>query len=576
MITCPLNTFMNTLYEKNDKFVASYRLLFFFIIFSALPSFAQLAPGVEWQKVWTGGVGNSIIQTRDGGYMIAGCTNDKNAVGFHPSLDTSNLLPDMLIAKVDVSGAVEWQKCLGGSGKDIAQSIIQTFDGGYAIAGYTSSNDGDVTGNKSGVGGDAGWVVKLDFSGNIQWTKCFGETDLSSNPPVSYTYGFSIIQNTKGEYVVTGHEVYFANEGCYHGTADAFILKLDSSGKEVWQKCYGGNSSDESYSIIQTVDGGYCFAGRTNSHDGIISGYHVDSTSLSFPPEDAWVVKVNSSGNFVWGKCFGGIKNDAAGSVVQTADSGFVIAGTTSSNSADVSGNHGQSDAWVVKLNSSGNIDWQKCLGGKFADGAWSITKTSDGGFAVIGTTSSNDGDVSGYHPYPDSTKGKTRDIWVVKLDSKGTMQWQKCLGGSGNESGWSIIETTDGGYAIAGSTASIDGDLVGNQGKKGIWLVKLKAPTNTVESSFSASNSLLYQPFKIFPNPSSEEVHLQMRGEQQIKMVVFYDIMGRELRLPYELQGKDAIVSVREVPPCVYICAVTFTYNNYTGTLRLPLVVQH
>jgi len=162
-------------------------------------------------------------------------------------------------------------------------------------------------------------------------------------------------------------------------------------------------------------------AGETWSNDGDVSGNHGGS--------DYWVVKLNSSGDIEWQKCLGGtnsdggIFNDYIYSIQQTSDGGFIMACETMSNDGDVSGNHGSYDAWVVKLNSLGDIEWQKCLGGTNRDIANSIQQTSDGGFIVAGYTYSNDGDVSGNHGYCDA--------WVVKLNSSGDIEWQKCLGGT-------------------------------------------------------------------------------------------------------------------------------------------------
>ncbi|MDN5355316.1 MAG: hypothetical protein PWQ43_258 [Rikenellaceae bacterium] len=142
------------------------------------------------------------------------------------------------------------------------------------------------------------------------------------------------------------------------------------------------------------------------------------------------------------------------------------MAGGTWSNDGDMSGNHGGYDALVVKLNSSGNIEWQKCLGGTDNDFANSIQQSSDGGFIVAGETKSNDGDVSGNHG--------VYDYWVVKLNSSGDIEWQKCLGGTDYDYAYSIHQTSDGGFIVAGNTASNDGDVSGNHGASDAWVVKL------------------------------------------------------------------------------------------------------
>jgi hypothetical protein len=345
--------------------------------------------------------------------------------------------------------AIEWQKCLGGTADDFANSIQQTSDGGFIVAGETRSNDGDVSGNH---GKSDAWVVKLNSLGDILWKKCLGGT--------GNDYARSIQQISDGGFILTGYTN--SNNGDVSGNNgyyDAWVVKLNSSGDILWQKCLGGTYDDYARSIQQTSDTGFILAGYTFSNDGDVSGNHGFS--------DAWVVKLNSSGDIIWQKCFGGTNEDYAYSIQQTSDSGFIVAGYTFSNDGDVSGYHGYFDYWVVKLNSSGDIEWQKCLGGTYYDYAYSIQQTSNGGFIVAGSTNSNNGDVSGYHGY--------FDYWVVKLNSSGDIEWQKCLGGTNNDYANSIQQTSDGGFIVAGYTESNDGDVSGyHGGDYDAWVVKL------------------------------------------------------------------------------------------------------
>ena len=287
----------------------------------------------------------------------------------------------------------------------------------------------------------------------IEWQKCLGGT--------SWDYAKSIQQTSGGGFIVAGET--WSNDGDVsgnHGIVDSWIVKLNSSGDIIWQKCFGGTDDDVAFSIQQTSDGGFIVAGGTFSNDGDVSGNH--------GIVDSWIVKLNSSGDIIWQKCFGGTDDDVAFSIQQTSDGGFIVAGGTFSNDGDVSGNHGIVDSWIVKLNSSGDIIWQKCFGGTDDDVAFSIQQTSDGGFIVAGYTSSNDGDVSGNHGSWDS--------WVVKLNSSGDIEWQKCLGGTDNDEAKSIQQTSDGGYIVAGETWSNDGDVSGNHGNSDYWVVKLNS----------------------------------------------------------------------------------------------------
>lgn len=174
----------------------------------------------------------------------------------------------------------------------------------------------------------------------------------------------------------------------------------------MWTKSLGGSSLDVATSIQQTIDGGYIVAGYTYSNDGDVKGNH--------GTYDCWIVKLKENGDTIWTKTLGGSNYDEAYSIQQTSDDGYIVAGSTASNNGNVQGNHGNNDYWIVKLNSKGNIKWQKCLGGSDFDDAFSIRQTNDGGYIVAGAASSINGDVHGNHSFGNP------DVWIVKLNSMG------------------------------------------------------------------------------------------------------------------------------------------------------------
>jgi hypothetical protein len=373
--------------------------------------------------------------------------------------------------KLDSVGNILWLKCLGGSLYDEANSVQQTADGGYIVAGDTNSTDGDVSGNH---GARDAWVVKLDNIGNIQWQKCLGG---SMND-----FAFSVQQTADGGYIVAGDtNSTDGNVSGNHGNYDSWVVKLDNIGNIQWQRCLGGSRNEEANSIQQTADGGYIVAGDTNSTDGDVSGNHGNY--------DFWVVKLDSIGNIRWQKCLGGSSYEYGLSTQQITDGGYIVAGITNSNDGDVSGNHGGEDYWVVKLDGSGNIRWKKCLGGSRNDEAISIQQTTDGGYIVAGPSDSNDGDVSGNHGNADS--------WVVKLDRFGNIQWQKCLGGSAYDDSWTIRQTADERYIAAGLTFSNDGDVSGNHGSGDAWAVKLDAPPSTPNKPSGPRSGFIRRPYR-------------------------------------------------------------------------------
>lgn len=453
-------------------------LLFGFLSFVGIIIFGQL-PAIEWQKS-LGGSGYeqcyAVKQASDGGYIVSGSSpsNDGDVTGNHGSYDA-------WIVKLNASGAIDWQKSLGGSDDDGygGTYVDQTNDGGYIIAGYTYSNNGDVSENH---GVSDYWVVKLNGSGEMEWEKSFGGSGVE--------FALTVQQTSDGGYIVGGWSNSEDGDiGESHGGIDAWVLKLDGSGEIQWEKSLGGSDQDTVYSIFQTNDGGYILAGYSDSNDGDVSGHHGPTGDLI---PDYWIVKLDSSGSLEWQKSLGGNGYDQAQSVRQTSDNGYIVAGYSDSNDGDVSGNHGVYDVWVVKLNNSGSIEWQKSLGGSDYDITSSVMETADGGYLIAASSGSDDGDVTGHHG--------NGDFWIVKLDSAGNLNWQECFGGSGGESAFSAQQTTDNGFIISGFTASDDGDVTGHHGGGDYWVVKLGPDLMGVKDL--SDNSI-----NIFPNPVIDDL---------------------------------------------------------------------
>jgi len=426
---------------------------------------------IEWQKA-IGGAGadlaNWVQLTTDGGYILAGSTESQNGdiTGYHIGgygcyvgcgttyQQICGYYPDVLVAKLSSTGAIQWQKSLGGTSADNALCIQPTADGGYITSGYTFSKDGDVTGYHTGNDEADAWVVKLNSSGDIQWQKALGGTGCD--------YFNRVLPTQDGGYILAGHSD--SNDGDVVATKkkDIWIVKLSSGGDIVWQKTIGGSNDEFAYALQLTADGGYIVAGNTNSNDGDVSGFHGGSET------DAWVVKLSSSGTIEWQKALGGSLYDCAKSIRPTSDGGYIVAGETKSYDGNINGaNHGGQDAWLIKLSSNGGLEWQQALGGSDDETSQSLQITADGGYILAGYTASSNGDVSGNHGH--------QDIWIVKLSNSGAMQWQKSLGGTNNENAQCIQPSVDGGYIVSGRTFSNDGQVSGNHGDSDAWIIKLK-----------------------------------------------------------------------------------------------------
>ena len=304
-----------------------------------------------------------------------------------------------------------WAKTYGGTGQDYAYSIQQTSDGGYIVAGMGDTFDFDK---------DL-WVLKLNSDGTVAWQKAYRGDDISA----------SFIQQTSdGGYIVLGVIFNDATRKKYF-----LVLKLNSDGTVAWQqKAYGETGYEYANSIQQTSDGGYIMAGIGIDFDRIDS--------------DFLVLKLNSDGRIAWQKTYGGTKSDSASSIQQTSDEGYIVVGNTYSFGT------GSGDFWILKLNSYGTVAWQKTYGGTSYDYASSIQQTSDEGYIVVGNTYSF-GTGSG-------------DFWILKLNSDGTVAWQKTYGGTSYDFANSIHQTSDGGYIVAGYTYSF------GAGFCDFWVLKL------------------------------------------------------------------------------------------------------
>jgi hypothetical protein len=380
--------------------------LTFSILLVQIGALSPEPPVLEWDRTYgeTGRDGAiSVIQTSDGGYALVGYTNSFGADGL-----------DSYLVKTDANGNMQWNKTYGGSNEDWAFSVVQTDDRGYAIAGTTTS---------FGAVGRDFWLVKTDANGNMQWNKTYGGT--------SDDQAYSVVQTSDGGYALGG-----STGPSEPGNDDLWLVKTDADGNMQWNKTYGGTGDDRGGSMVQTSDGGYALTGYT--------------TSFGAGDSDFWLVKTDASGIMQWNKAYAGTGYDGASSVVQTNDGGYAIAGDTIPFGAGWEGE----DFWLVKTDASGIMQWDKTYGGTKRDICYSVVQTDDGGYAIAGGT------------YSFGTGGE--DAWLVKTDASGNVQWDQTYGGTEDDYAYSVIQTSDGGYALAGGTHSF------GAGDYDSWLIKL------------------------------------------------------------------------------------------------------
>jgi hypothetical protein len=333
--------------------------------------------------------GSSVQQTSDGGYIVAGV------------YDYSGFNQQVYLIKTNASGDTLWTRTYGGMSYDWGYSVQQTSDGGYIVAGHTSS---------FGNGWQA-YLIKTNASGDTLWTKTFGDT--------AYDLGYSVAQTSDTGYIVAGWSNSFGNG------FQVYLIKTNASGDTLWTRTYGGAGRDEGHSVQQTSDGGYIVAGHTDSFGN---------------NRQVYLIKTNALGDTLWTKTYGDTAFDLGQSVQQTTDMGYIVAGSTNSF-----GNGYQ--VYLIKTNALGDTLWTKTYGGVNDDHGSSVQQTSDGGYIVAGKSGSF---------------GNGWQVYLIKTNALGDTLWTRTYGGVDDEDGLSVRPTQDGGYIVAGGTSSfgISGDV--------------------------------------------------------------------------------------------------------------------
>jgi len=370
-----------------------------------ISNFNELVPKEAWNKTFGGedlDWGWSVKVTTDGGFIIGGETVSFGSGGY-----------DAWIIKTDCNGNKTWSKTFGGYSKDGCRSVQQTNDSGYILGGYADSY---------GYPGHDAWFIKTDDEGNEEWNSTIGG--------IASDGTFSVIQTSDEGYIGVGYADSYGP-----GNHDLWLVMTDKYGNEKWNKTYGTEEWDIGYSLKECDDGGYIIIGTTQSYGA--------------GNQDAWLIKTDMNGSEEWNKTYGGENNDWGSAVVIT-DDGYILTGDTRSYGT------GGYDIWLIKTDKNGNEKWKRVYGNSSSDDTgYSLIKTSDDGFAIIGTKTSFSTELT--------------DVWLIKTDNNGNMKWNLTLDGGMDEWSYSVDETMDGGYIIAGKTNSY------GKGNYDLWLIKVE-----------------------------------------------------------------------------------------------------
>src|SRR6185436_3134302 len=484
----------------------------------------------QWDKRFGGRKSDHVTcirQTQDKDFILGGWTISSNTGNItEPRIGDF----DYWVIKVSKVGNKKWDKRFGGTGDDRLFTMCEASDKGFLFGGYSYS---DSSGNKSQdtwANSADYWVIKTDSLGNKQWDKDFGGLD--------YEVLSSVLQTNDGGYILGGFSrsgisgnITEPNRDSTNATGDFWIIKIDSFGNKQLDKRFGGTKNEGAFSICQTNNEGFIIAGSSNSNNSGDKTQPNWDTTLS--TNDYWVVKIDSAGNKLLDKRFGGINDDGLSGLIKTTDGGYLMAGSSNS---DISGDKTQPnwditlstrDYWIVKTDSLFNKLWDKRYGGLNDDVLKTIQQTSDGGFLLGGSSGSPiSGDKS------ENNLGGSQ-TWIFKTDSLGNKLWDKTIFTTGNDYYYNnAIQNSDGCYMTATSTmAGIGGyktqpnwDTIPPINQWDYWLIKFCDSTATTSITQLPNTQL---PFSIYPNPANESLVVSDKrpGKKEIEI---YDLFGR------------------------------------------------
>lgn len=492
---------------------------------------------------------------------------------------------------------VDWMQRYGSSGLNLFRSLIQTQDGGFLIGGWSNGGIEDVkTQPCVGFNPDY-WVVKVDQNGAVEWDKTIGGGTTSPFDELTGELLTKVRQTADGGYLIGGHSdspILGDKTEPTYGGLDFWVVRLDAAGNLIWQKDVGGLERDELFALENTPDGGCIVGGQSQS------GVSGNKTEASRGGKDYWVVKLDGSGNIEWQKTIGGSGTDILSSIL-VLDDGYLLAGYSTSNiSGEKTDNaKGGADYWILKTDWSGNIVWQKTIGGNDGDLLYSAAKIP-GGFVLAGqsysgilydktTPAYGGGDFwvvktnligeviwdntfggSAYEALIDvkivadgglilvgnsesSVSGDVIEVnqgdydsWIVRTDETGNLLWQNSIGGDGADGFNQVLALADGSFLLGGQTgSSLSGEITDPGNGYDYWLVKTQ-PENL------AAPEIQPKAFMVYPNPATESVSIRFAESVNSAEIKIFNALSQQLSVQVFENVSDVVVALPE-PEGVY-----------------------
>ena len=476
---------------------------------------------LDWQKSF-GGSGSDFLQsiktTSDGGFILAGTSNSSNVNTTETSRNDKKEAcrggDDFWIIKLDAKGNEMWQKTIGGMGQEKLQSIVRTSDGGYVIAGSSSSESSP---NPS-EGGEKGSSAQGGENESLTKT---GDKELSDKTAPNY------------------------------GNMDYWMVKLDSKGNIQFQKTFGGKYEDELKSIEQTKDGGYILGGYSNSPSSGTSKIGPENsgnkTQDNIGVGDFWVLKLDKDGEITWQKTLGGDQDDNLYVVHQTYDGNYILGGNSNSNATNQKSksNENGTDFWVIKLDTQGETIWQETYNIGKVDVLTSLIENDDHSVLLGGFAQSE----SSTQPSPMERervdKKEINDYVAIKITERGEETWRQSVGSKGEDLLKKAIETRDGGYLLAGtSKGEKSRDKDSGIGSNDFWVVKLKDNSKPENPKLS---------IEALPNPVITFTNIIVGYDFTDGFASVYDLAGRQLQR-FAIKTRTVPIDLSGLPEGIYI----------------------
>jgi hypothetical protein len=487
--------------NKKHSMKTITKIHYYFLISFLLTSMSFIMEGqITFQKYYPSSFdqeGLDAIPTIDGGYIIAGMT-------------TTNILNDMdiYVVKTNNMGIVQWSKKYGGIKPEYAWSILENSDSSFFVLGFSQSFGG---------GDYDTYLIKIKSTGDTLWTKTYGTNGNES--------GKEIIPTSDGNYIIVGE-----GNDQVSSNYDAFLIKIDPSGNVIWTKNYGGPAYESGNSVKQCLDGGFILTGQTYSYG---------------QNGDVYLVKTNSVGDTLWTKNYGGAQYDEGMSLIANSDGSFTFV------VRDSSSGFGDVDVQIIKTDSNGSIIWNKIYGGSQKDTGKMIQPTSDGGYIVAGHSRS----FGWVNP----------DMWILRLDQSGDTLWTRHYGGSDHEHCYSARQTSDGGFTAIGHTAS-------NSSNWEIMFIKLnsigKFGQEVGVNEIYSDNNL-----SVYPNPTERIINIDITGNMLSSIFKITNTLGQEIfseTIDGSNQNKKKTIDLYGHESGVYILSIQSSQESITKKIIL------